>query len=323
MSGINDNSQASTYGIPATQTQSPSTTSVFDPSAVTQTTVGGSSSYDPFGFPVNLGSQEIYVGYLPGSSVQRSNRGRISDDTNGPGTTGTDVQNQTVTVDDLLKHFHDLATSDNPYSRQAWAQVQQQLQAMNAYGSSARINYGGFNMEDEKALKSAVEGYLGGVTTNGAPPTNMQTFEEYLTQQSAQGAANNLDANQPGGPGGAGKSASLRPLSNPAVVNQAGDQTAEGFLGRAMNPTEQAGLLADVHGQEDAALASGDVYLRSVTPQSVAREYILQNNLPEYAQHQAESYMNAFANMFLTGASQRANTSLGDAAVPSFAGAGK
>jgi hypothetical protein len=145
----------------------------------------------------------------------------------------------------------------------------------------------------------------------------MQTFEEYLKQQSAQGAQNLLDANQPGGPG-SGKPKPI--LTNPALVNQAADQQGQQLLGHALQPGEQNAIVAQDHSAETAASNEGDVYLRSLTPQSIARQYILDNNLPEYAQHQVEGFMNTFANMFLTGASGRANTTLGDAAVPTSGG---
>jgi hypothetical protein len=87
------------------------------------------------------------------------------------------------------------------------------------------------------------------------------------------------------------------------------------MLGHSMDNTDQNSLISQVQGEQQAAFNQGDVYSRSVTPQAVAREFVLQNNLPEYTQHQAESYMNVFANMFLGGQSSRAQTSVGDAAV--------
>jgi hypothetical protein len=178
-------------------------------------------------------------------------------------------------------------------------------------------------MDDETALKKAVEGYLGGAGGTGATASSsfssMQTFEEYLKQQSAQGAANLLDGNQPGGPGSTG--GKPKPiLTNPDLVNQASDQQGQQLLGHALQSGELGAIVNQDHAEETTASNEGDVYLRSVTPQSVARTYILNNNLPEYAQHQVESYMNTFANMFLTGASSRANTSVGDAAVPASGG---
>jgi hypothetical protein len=87
------------------------------------------------------------------------------------------------------------------------------------------------------------------------------------------------------------------------------------MLGQSMSNSDQNSLISQVTGEQQQAFNQGDVYMRSVTPAAVAREFVLQNNLPEYTQHQAEGYMNAFANMFLSGASQRANTTVSDAAV--------
>jgi hypothetical protein len=147
----------------------------------------------------------------------------------------------------------------------------------------------------------------------------MQTFEEYLKQQSAQGAANLLDGNQPGGPGSTG--GKPKPiLTNPDQINQKADAQSAQLLGRSLQPGDLSAIVSQDHAEETTASNAGDVLMRSVTPDSVARQYILNNDLPEYAQHQVESYMNTFANMFLSGASSRANTSVGDAAVPAAGG---
>jgi hypothetical protein len=271
------------------------------------TSADGAPTYDALGLPSNLGQQRIYVGYLPPQYNQTAGHRRQNGDEAGVAYTDGGIANQTVSVDDLLNHFADQAKAPNAYSRATWAQVQQQLQAINAYGSSARINYGAWGPDDAAALKKAANAYL-----QGTDAGKLETFEEYLSQAAAQGAANNLDANQPGGPG-TGKSKAV--LTNPALISQQADAMSQQFLGHGMDAQATGNVVGDVQGQEQAASDAGDIYMRSVTPQSVAREYILQNNMPEYAQHQAESYMNVFANMFLSGNSARGNTTLGDAAV--------
>jgi hypothetical protein len=284
-------------------------------SAAIATSTDGAPTYDALGLPSNLGQQHIHVGYLPpvynhtvGHRIDRN-----GDQVDVANTTGG-AADQTVTVDDLLNHFADQAKSPNMYSRQLWAQVQQQLQSSNFYGSSARINYGAWGPDDSAALKKAANAYLQG-TDSG----KLQTFEEYLTQAAQQGAANGLDQNQPGGPGQGSQRAPLS-LTNTADLNQAGDNVSQQFLGHAQSAGQQTDFADSYHGQEQAAYdaagqANGAAYEQPATAADAARAYVLQNNMPEYAQHQAESYMNVFANMFISGTSARANTSLGDAAV--------
>lgn len=289
--------------------------SVFNPTAVTSTAVGADTTYDPFGLPSGMGTQRVYVGYT--EPTQQYTAGRQVDakgDMTGIAHTSGGVENSTVTVDDLIKHFHDLATSSNPYTRQTWAQVQQQLQAMNAYGTSTRINFGAWGDDDKNALAKAIQGYMQG------GDTNVQTFEEYVSQTAAQGTANGLDGNQAGAPGGSGGSqrAPLQ-MANSADLNEALDNTSQQFLGRA-DDAQTGAFTGQEHAQEQQAYdaagnANGAAYEGPASAQDAARQFILQNNLPEYAAHQAEGFMNVFANMFLTGASQRANTTLGDAAV--------
>jgi hypothetical protein len=279
-------------------------------STAISTSADGAPTYDALGLPSNLGKQRIYVGYLgpradPNDNMPGADRNK---------TAFSDTTNQTVSVDDLLNHFADQAKAPNAYSRRLWAQVQQQLQASNFYGTSTRVNYGAWGPDDAGALKKAANAYL-----QGTDQGKLETFEEYLKDAAAQGAANNLDANQPGGPGTGTKRAPLS-LTNTADLNQAGDNVSQQFLGHAQSAGQQTDFANSYHGQEQSAYdaagqANGAAYEQPATAADAARQYVLQNNMPEYAQHQAEGFINAFANMFLSGNSSRANTTLGDAAV--------
>lgn len=258
--------------------------------------------------------ERIYVGYIPPPPPLKGTR-----DINGeklPAVQGgsNDVNNNTVTAHELIQHFHDLANSTNPYTRKQWADVQTQLQAMNAYGTSTRINYGGWGTEDVTALDNALKGYLGG------SDTNMETFEEYMKAQAAQGAANGLDLNQPGGPGSSANQRAPLSLTNSADLNATGDNVSQQYLGHSLDSGQQGQFVDSFHSQEQSAydaggVANGAAYEQPATAADAARQFVVDHNLPEYASHQAEGYMNAFANMFLSGNSSRANTTVGDVAV--------
>jgi hypothetical protein len=175
---------------------------------------------------------------------------------------------------------------------------------------------------DFKALGEAIKGYY--IYLNAkqkAAPNgggeNTVTFNQWLAPKDASGNPTYVG---PAGPGGTPRA----PLSltNQADITAAGDSQSRQMLGHAMDASGQGALVDQYHGQEQSAydaagVANGDAYAQPASVQAAARDWVLQNNLPEYAQHQAESFMNAFANMFLSGQSSRAQTSLGDAAVGS------
>lgn len=301
--------------LPTTTSSTPSTTST--PSGVwaatTASTAVPDSGTDIFGLPSNMKDERIYVGYIPPTPPRKGTRIVGGEKLPAINSGSTDVNNSTVTAHDLIQHFHDLANSTNPYTRKQWADVQMQLQAMNAYGTDTRINYGGWNGQDVTALDNALKGYLGG------SDTDMTTFEEYLAKQAAQGAANQLDMNQPGAPGTGTQRAPLS-LTNSADLNAAGDTAGQQLLGHSLDPSQQGQFTDSFHSQEQAAYdaagaGDGAAYQAQPTAANAARQFVVDHNLPAYASHQAEGFMNAFANMFLHANSARANTTLGDVAV--------
>jgi hypothetical protein len=255
------------------------------------TSADGTPTYDALGLPSNLGKQRIYVGYLgpradPNDNMPGADRNK---------TAFSDTTNQTVSVDDLLNHFADLAKAPNAYSRQLWAQTQMQMQAIpGVYGQGSKINFGAWGPDDAIALKKLANAYL-----QGTDAGKLETFEEYVKDAAAQGAANGLDKD----PNATNPKRAPLSLTNTADLNQAGDNVSQQFLGHAQSAGQQTDF------------ANCAAYEQPATAADAARQYVLQNNMPEYVQHQAEGFMNVFTNMFLPSNSSRANTSLGDAAV--------
>lgn len=180
---------------------------------------------------------------------------------------------------------------------------------------------GSGRVSDYEALTGALQQYFREQGNNPGVNPNPMTFSEFLDAKKTVGNQNGYPgASAPGGAGGAGSSGPTFKGTSPQDIQMQGDQESQSLTGHAMSPGDSQSLVGDVTGQQRAAFNQGDIYLRSVTPQSVARQYILQNNLPDYSQHQVESYMNVFANMFLSGSSSRANTSIGDAAIGTTGG---
>lgn len=276
------------------------------------------STYNVFSLPAHMGEQQIFLGYAPGHGKPNHGggfaNGLLGSDSNMSGNKAIDMyqqqSNQYSSVTDLMKQFADMARSDNPLQKKSWEYTQAQLQAMGKYGASKSINYGGWGSADENALQGAFSDYL----ASGAG-SQMQTFAEFVEQQAKSGTANGLDQNQD--PGSSGSQRAPITLTDPTEIASAGDQSAQSELGRALSPEEQAQLVGQEHGQEQAqydAAGAGQTNT-SADPSTIARQFAVEHNLPEYAAHQAESFMNLFANMFLTGSSARANTSVGDMAV--------
>lgn len=243
--------------------------------------------------------------------------GGDNSDANGPGGHATFNRKQvtnvdTVSTDDYLKMLARLSQT-NPSQ---YMQIQQGLYNSGFYGnvSPAEVGFGRWNSKTKDALigsggalSNFIELYKSGAT--------QMTFSEWLGQQAK------LAAQDPNSPGNGGAQASTPPLqlTDPNYIAEQGNQVADQFLGHAMPAGQQAGLVSDIHGNEqslyNAQQAANGGTVINKDPAAEARAFVVQNNLPEYAAHQAEGYLNAFANMFLGGTSARANTTLGDIAI--------
>jgi len=265
------------------------------------------------------GQIDIYgIGQNSGVSfpLGTSTYGGDNSDANGPGGHATfdrkQVQNvDTTTTDDYLKQLARLSQT-NPSE---FIALQQGLYQSGFYGhvSPGEVGFGRWNAKTKDALVGAdgaltnfLELYKSGATAD--------SFNEWLKKQSAIAAQ---DPNSPGN--GGGTSAPPLQLTDPNTIQSEGNQVADQFLGHALSGSDTAGLVSAIHGNErdvynaQQAGQGGEIVNRD--PTSEARAFVVQNDLPEYAAHQAEGYLNTFANMFLGGSSARAQTSLGDIAV--------
>lgn len=260
----------------------------------TQPKINSQGQQDIFGIGENSGF-EFPTGTLP----------TVSDGPKGQETYGQSIK--TSTPDEYLKQLMHLSQTDPS----AFIELQRGLYDAGFYGDKATpasVGFGRWNAATKDALvgkngaiSNYIEMYRAGSTVD--------TFNDWMAKQAAAAKQD------PYSPGNAGGSGSGFKGTSPADIQMQADAQSSQMLGHAMGASDSQGVVSDTLAQQQQAFNQGDVYMRSVTPQSVAREYILQNNLPEYAQHQAESYMNVFANMFLSGNSSRAQTSLGDAAI--------
>lgn len=245
-----------------------------------------------------------------------STYGGDNSDANGPGGHVTFDKKQvtnvdTVSTDDYLKTLARLSQT-NPSEFMA---IQQGLYNSGFYGnvSPGEVGFGRWNSKTKDALVGAngalsnfIELYKSGAT--------QMTFSEWLGQQAKLAAQ---DPNSPGA--GGGVSTPPLQLTDPNYIQQQGNQVADQFLGHAMSGQDTSGLVSAIHGNEqdvyNAQRAGQGGTVVNKDPAAEARAFVVQNDLPEYAAHQAEGYLNVFANMFLGGQSARANTSLGDIAI--------
>lgn len=246
-----------------------------------------------------------------------STYGGDNSDANGPGGHATFNRRQvtnvdTVSTDDYLKMLARLSQT-NPSE---YMQIQQGLYNSGFYGnvSPAEVGFGRWNSKTKDALVGT-DGALSNFIELYKSGATQMTFSEWLDQQAKLAAQ---DPNSPGN-GGTGRSVSPLQLTDPAYLQEQGNQVSDQFLGHAMSDTDQQSLVNDIHGNEqdvyNAQQAGQGGTVVNKDPAAQARALVLQNDLPEYAAHQAEGYLNVFANMFLGGQSARAQTSLGDVAV--------
>lgn len=246
-----------------------------------------------------------------------STYGGDNSDANGPGGHATFDKKQvtnldTVSTDDYLKMLARLSQT-NPSE---FMKIQQGLYNSGFYGnvSPGEVGFGRWNAKTKDALIGAngalnnfIELYKSGAT--------QMTFNEWLDQQAKLASQ---DPNSPGN-GGGGSSTPPLQLTDPNYIAQQGDQVADQFLGHSMSGSDTNQLVNSIHSNEtdiyNAQRAGRGGSLVNADPAAEARAFVIQNDLPEYTAHQAEGYMNIFANMFLGGQSARAQTSLGDIAV--------
>jgi hypothetical protein len=226
------------------------------------------------------------------------------------------------TTDDYLKNLMKLSQSDPS----KFAAIQQGLYNSGFYGSVAPgdVGFGRWSQKTQDALlgpNGALTNFLQ-LHANGA---TAKTFDEWLGQEADLASK---DPNSPGNKPGSGGAALRAPITytDPSTLDNAGNTESSQFLGHAMDAGQQGQFVSQFQGNEKAQYdaqgqaitgKAGDTgtATRQQNPADAAKQFVVDNNLPEYAAHQAEGFMNVFANMFLSGNSSRAQTSLGDVAV--------
>lgn len=272
----------------------------------------GQAVVDVFGIGQQAGTLFPIGTTQHGGDGQDHHGGKDNEGANGPGHTapkGTRVD--TTTADDYL-HLLAKLSQTNPDQYMA---IQQGLYAAGFYGdkSAKDVGFGRWNAATKDALigtDGALKNFLE-LYSSGSMPG--MTFNEWLSKQSQLAAA---DPNSPGNGGGAGGAGQVINLSDPNSISASANNSSDQLLGRGFNQDETNSIVSQVHDSEAASqTAAGGSTVTSTDPTAAARNFVIQNNLPEYAAHQAEGYMNVFANMFLSGQSGRANTSLGDIAI--------
>lgn len=213
---------------------------------------------------------------------------------------------QTTTPDEYLTMLMHLSQTDpNRYLA-----FQQGLYNAGFYGrvNPGDVGFGRYNQATKDALvgpKGALTDYLD-MYKSGA---TQDVFGQWLQKQVA---AAQQDPNSPG------NVASAKPpgpsLTDPSISAMFGDQQAEIELGHALNSSQQAGLLGAVQGQETSNFQSGQGGGSSYRmPEAIARQWVAQNNLPEYTGHQALGVMLALLQGL--GGKNVPQTKMGDVAV--------
>lgn len=207
---------------------------------------------------------------------------------------------------DLMKYYSALGTSPNASDRQQFANMQQQLLAIGAYGTSGAVSSyrpGVWTDLDAKALLKAFQSYQQVAGKDGAGQP--LTFSEYIDQASSQSAANG----QGGGAGGAGGGLPSRPtLTDPDTLRLYAQKAAQAALGRNLTPDQVDAFVNQFHSEQqasfnDALKGQGAVTDKS-DPRAAAIQYVASNNPQEAGAHQVIGYTDALLNSMLSGSHQ-------------------
>jgi hypothetical protein len=191
------------------------------------------------------------------------------------------------TAQDYVTKFATLQQSDPA----AFAALQAQLYAANAYGSNKPIT-GVYSADDAAAMNAAIVAYeratAGGVVSK-------ISFTDWLKQQAALVKA-------AGGPGGGGPARAplVIQYTDPAELKEGLNQKAQEELGRNLSDKEVKFFVNFFHGKEAGAQRSAYNGASSVTPPEVtgeAQSFVLDNNDKEVQQRLQATYLDSLNSM--------------------------
>ena len=292
-----------------TPTSAPSSAPLapFDPNSTAgSTTDPGSTGTDVYGLTPQEEQWTFYLGEAQNNTpaTRALDRHLPTEDrpTRPPnGTYGTAL--------DLMKKYAALGSSSNPSDRQAFANLQQQLLALGAYGTSGSTNlvrFGTWTDLDAQAMLRVFKSYqqVAGKDGAGQPIS----FEEYVNQAAAQSAAN-------GQAGGTGSSNPVL-LTDPDTLKRYAQMAAQAALGRNLTADQLSTFVDQFHQQQiSAAGAPGGALVDKNDPRASAIDFVTQQNSQEFGQHQVQGYTDSFLNMFLPNSSAAPNVNVDPTAV--------
>lgn len=217
------------------------------------------------------------------------------------------------TTQDLLQNMKDLwalGSSGSKPENQAALQQYEELQLMLLQGdhyssgtTTKNLRFGQWTSATEKAIVDALSGYEQAIAGNATP----MTFHDYLAQNRNAGSVGGKSTTDPGSVGGATGAASQAILDDPALLRSTVMSAAQAALGRGLSSAQLDKFVAQFQGAQASYQQSANSTI--VRPDAVAQAGVFaQQAAPQqYANHQAQGYMNALLNVFLPSADSRAN----------------
>lgn len=275
-----------------------------------------SGSSDPTGTPTtttnpldvwhlgNYYGQPIGVGIVPGHTGPVSPNGQ--DLTPGK-TNSTPTHIDYRQTQDYVKKVAELwaqatAGGGDQNAMQQYVGLQNALFNAGAYGSTAynSIRWGSWQ-GTEQALVKAISDYEDFVSGSGLP----MTFDDYLASHRTGGIATGVLNPNGTGATGSGQSAPQVNLTDPTEIRAAAQQAAQASLGHTFTPKQLDAFVNQFHAAQTAAQTSTDA---SVTTPDLSSEALAEAqsgpNAQEFANHQAQGYMDTFIDMFAPSGSQ-------------------
>lgn len=308
--------QPSTGSFNPNTTVNPNPNAPFDPNAVS-TTDPGTTGVDLYGLSPTEEKWTFYLGtnqVVPQSALgPLVRKGYDQEPGNNPNSTPNDYQSAL----DIMKHYAAMGTSADRSTRQAFANLQYEMLAMGAYGTSGSTQLfrpGVWTDLDAQALLKVMRSYQQVAGSDGAGQPI--SFEEYINQAAAQAAANGQAS---GGGSGSGGLPSTPVLTDPDTLTMYAQRAAQAALGHSLSKDQLSAFINTFHqsqadAYQDAVKGNGPTVDKN-DPRASAIAYVANNFQHDYQQHQIQGYTDAFLNMFLGGASAAPNVNVDAQAV--------
>lgn len=273
-------------------------------------TTASASGTDIWGLGQYYG-QPVFTGTQRAAGISGNNAARLGQSP----TAGAPVYDQFSPTQDFQSTLKDLWAAQSseraksPHAATQFESLQQELFAAGFYGQTAYkdIHAGQYTDQTVSAMTLALQNYErttaeNSTGTDGTPIT----FSEFL-QNNAQMSSDGGFYDQ-SGQGGAAAAATQVNLTDPNEIRQAAQSAAQSALGMGLSDDQLNSFVSQFQSAQSGDQSSKAGSVTTPDLSSDANAFAQQQDPQGYQQHQVQGFQNAFASMFLSGASARPDT---------------